>query len=169
MGGLSEVAAVGMTVVAAGFAGWLYMDGADDRARSTLRRQEEARYEAYQAARAQKAFIEPKEWWTEDELRQYDGTQDEDGPILLSANGKVFNVWKGRHFYGPGAEYALFAGRDCTRLLAKTRLEEETDEERTQPLTMAERAALAGWMWTMDNKYEVVGKLKGFDPNSTKM
>lgn len=54
-------------------------------------------------------------------------------------------------------------------LLAKTRLEEETDEERAKPLTMAERAALAGWMWTMESKYEVVGKLEGFDPNSTKM
>ena len=100
----------------AGFAGWLYIDGADDRARSNLRREEVARVEAYQAARAQKAYIEPKEWWTEEELRQYDGTQgDGDGPILLSANGLVLNVWKGRHFYGPGCEYALFAGRDCTR------------------------------------------------------
>ena len=164
--GFSEVA---LSVVA-GFAGWLYIDGADDRARSNLRREEVARVEAYQAARAQKAYIEPKEWWTEEELRQYDGTQDDgDGPILLSANGLVLNVWKGRHFYGPGCEYALFAGRDCTRLLAKTRLEEETDEERAKPLTMAERAALAGWMWTMESKYEVVGKLEGFDPNSTKM
>jgi hypothetical protein len=32
---------------------------------------------------------------------------------------------------------------------------------------MAERATLKGWLWTFDGKYEVVGKLKGFDEEST--
>lgn len=61
----------------------------------------------------------------------------------------------------------MFAGRDATRLLAKGKLEEETDEERKKPLNMAERATLQGWMWTFESKYEVVGKLDGFDPKST--
>ena len=113
---------------------------------------------------------EYKEYWDEAELAAYDGTQDdEQGPILLAADGLVFNVYKGRNFYGPGGEYHLFAGRDATRFLAKTIVEEETAEQASQPLTMAERASLAAWMFTIKSKYEVVGKLRGFDPTTTSM
>ena len=70
---------------------------------------------------------------------------------------------------GPGGEYHIFAGRDATRLLARTIVEEETPEDAAKPLNMGERAALAGWMFTIKNKYEVVGQLEGFDPNTTSM
>lgn len=160
---------VGGGVVVAGLAGWLYVDGTDDRQRRDLRQQEEELYQKYQKERAAKAHIEPREYWKEEELAQYDGSQDEDGPILMAADGLVFNVWKGRNFYGPGGEYHLFAGRDATRFLAKTSVEEETPEQEAKPLNMAERAALAGWMFTIKNKYEVVGKLEGFDPSTTSM
>jgi membrane-associated progesterone receptor component len=103
-------------------------------------------------------------------LAEFDGTdEDEDGPMLFAADGLVFNVWKGRNFYGPGGEYHIFAGRDATRLLAKTILEEEEPEALLLPLNIAEKAALAGWMYTFKNKYEVVGRLEGFDPKSTSM
>ena len=165
---------------------WYYVNSAEERQRRDQRRQEEERYETYQRQRAAKAYIEPKEYWTVEELAQYDGTtttttttkpaaatpvdpEDDEGPILIAADGVVFNVWKGRHFYGPGGEYHLFAGRDATRFLAKTIVEEETPEAAATPLTMGERAALAGWMFTFRNKYEVVGKLKGFDPSTTSM
>jgi membrane-associated progesterone receptor component len=101
-------------------------------------------------------------------LAGFDGT-DEDGPMLFAADGLVFNVWKGRHFYGPGGEYHIFAGRDATRLLAKTQVEEETSEELKVPLNIGQKAALAGWMYTFKNKYEIVGRLEGFDPKSTSM
>jgi len=54
---------------------------------------------------------------------------DDDGPILFTADGIVFNVYKGRNFYGPYGEYSIFAGRDATRLLARGKLEEETEED----------------------------------------
>jgi len=160
---------IGGGVMVAGFAGWLYVDGADDRQRRRLRQEEEERYLQYQEERARQAYIEPKEYWTKEELTQYDGTQDPDGPILLAADGLVFNVYKGRNFYGPGGEYHLFAGRDATRLLAKTIVEEETPKEAAKPLTMAERAALAAWVFTFKGKYEIVGSLEGFDPATTSM
>ena len=131
---------------------------------------EDAQYLARQQERAAKAYIEPKEYWDEAELAQYDGTQgDGDGPILLAADGLVFNVYKGRNFYGPGGEYHLFAGRDATRFLAKTIVEEESPQDAQKPLNMAERASLAAWMFTIKGKYEVVGKLRGFDPSTTSM
>merc|ERR1711957_606898 len=99
-------------------------------------------------------------FWMEEELSVYDGS-DETGPILFAADGMVFNVWKGRNFYGPGCEYHIFAGRDATRLLAKQKLEGETKEELNGKLSVAEKAVLQGWIYTFKSKYEVVGKLEG--------
>lgn len=39
--------------------------------------------------------------FTVEELKKYDGKQP-DGRILVAVNGKVFDVTKGRRFYGPG-------------------------------------------------------------------
>ena len=166
---LSSEITITATTLVVSFGTWLYLDGADDRARKSLRDEEEARYQRYQNERAKLAYIEPKKFWTEEELKAYDGTQDENGPILMAADGLVFNVYKGRHFYGPGGEYHIFAGRDATRLLARTKVEEETEEEAQRPLSIGERAALAGWMYTIKGKYEIVGKLRDFDPNTTCM
>ncbi len=160
---------IGGGVVVAGLAGWLYVDGAEGRQRRQLRQHEEEKYRIYQEERARRAYVEPKDYWTEAELAEYDGSKDIDGPILFAADGLVFNVYKGRNFYGPGGEYHLFAGRDATRFLAKTIVEEETPEEAAKPLTMADRAALAGWVFTFKGKYEIVGKLEGFDPKTTSM
>ena len=159
----------GAASLVAGFAGWLYIDGAGDRDRRRIREEEEARIRAREEERARQAYIEPKEYWTEAELARYDGSRDEDGPILLAADGLVFNVYKGRNFYLPGCEYHIFAGRDATRLLARNKLEEESEEELKKPLNVAERAFLATWMYTFKGKYDIVGKLEGFDPKSTAM
>jgi membrane-associated progesterone receptor component len=35
------------------------------------------------------------------ELKKYDGTQP-DGRVLLAVNGVIFDVTKGKRFYGPG-------------------------------------------------------------------
>lgn len=39
--------------------------------------------------------------FTIQELREFDGNKG-DGRILVAINGKVFDVTKGKHFYGPG-------------------------------------------------------------------
>jgi len=38
-----------------------------------------------------------------------------------------------------------------------------------KPLNIAKRTALAGWMFTLKNKCEVVGTLQDFDPSSMAM
>ena len=151
------VIAAGSAMAAGAAAIWL--SGADHRRWRAQLAINEQREREVQERRAKLAYIEPRDFWSEEELRQYDG-RDPDGPILLAVDGTVFNVYKGRNFYGKGGEYSIMAGRDATRLLARTSLEEETEEEK--PLTIAEKAALEGWYWTFKNKYDVVGQLEGY-------
>lgn len=166
---LSPPIIAGSTVTLFGL--WLYIDGYDARERNRQNKEYEAQVKAIEEERARLAYIKPKDYWKEDELKQYNGSlgndPEQNGPILMAANGKVFNVYKGRNFYGPGGEYQNFAGRDATRLLAKTQVEEETEEEMKKPLNMGQRATLQGWMWTLESKYDIVGQLEGFDSDTT--
>jgi len=159
-----EVAVAAVAVV---IGGGVWLSGADERAQKARYTEWDIENKKMIKKREELAFIEPKDTWTEAELSPYDGSNDESGPILFAASGLVFNVWKGRHFYGPGCEYNIFAGRDATRLLAKSKLEEETEEEAKERLSIAERVALQGWIYTFKGKYEVVGMLEGFDPKTT--
>ncbi|KAJ1622830.1 hypothetical protein T492DRAFT_1059691 [Pavlovales sp. CCMP2436] len=59
------------------------------------------------------------------------------------------------------------AGRDASRLLAKMRTAEESEAEAAQPLSLAEHVVLAGWLFTLRNKYDQVGQLAPRDPNLT--
>jgi membrane-associated progesterone receptor component len=44
-----------------------------------------------------------KQDFTLEQLREYDG-KGKNGRILIAVNGKVFDVTKGKRFYGPGNE-----------------------------------------------------------------
>lgn len=164
-----EVAAAGAAALCGGGA-LLWFSGAEERSRRSQYAEWDAEEKERREEMARRAYIEPRddsEPWTLEELSRYDGTESDDGPILFAADGIVFNVWKGRNsFYGPGCEYHIFAGRDASRLLAKSKLEEETEEEASKPLNVGERAALAGWIWTF-SKYDKVGRLDGFDASTT--
>lgn len=155
-------------VLAVGGGAFMWHSGSEERAKRAQYAEYEAKSEAERQERARLAYIAPRETWTEAELAEFNGT-DETGPLLFAADGLVFNVWKGRHFYGPGCQYHVFAGRDATRLLAKGKLEEESPDEQLIPLSVGERAALAGWIWTFKSKYEIVGKLQGFSSKETAM
>ena len=158
--GLQE-AALTTAVGGAGLTAALWWGGAEERKKRAAWTLFEAQQAVEREARWQKAYIEPKETWTLEELAALDGSQSPSGPILLAADGDVFNVHKGRHFYGPGCEYHVFAGRDATRLLAKQQLEEEDKSSARKPLSLSERAVLAGWMMTLRTKYDTVGRLEG--------
>lgn len=162
-----EPAIIAGAIATAGAAAW-WLGGAGARDEQAKYAEWESKGREYKEERERLAYVEPKELWTEAELKAYDGT-DETGPLLLAVKGEIFNVWKGRNFYGLGAEYHIMAGRDATRFLAKNRLEEESDEERNADLNIAERASLEAWYWTIKNKYQCVGMLEGYDPESTEM
>ncbi|XP_046988083.1 membrane-associated progesterone receptor component 1-like [Schistocerca americana] len=65
--------------------------------------------------------------FTVEELRKYDGTGP-DGRILVAVNGNVYDVTKGKRFYGPGGPYSAFGGRDASRGLATFSVDSAKDE-----------------------------------------
>jgi len=103
--------------------------------------------------------------FTLNELRQYDGkTVSEDGEnrILIAVNHKVIDVTRGRHLYGPGGPYDLYAGRDVSRGLATFTVDSSVVRETyddLSDLSPSERDALGEWEDQLVGKYEVVGRL----------
>lgn len=57
---------------------------------------------------------DPPIFLTPDELLRYDGT-DAELPVYIGLNGTIYDVSKGRHIYGPGGSYSVFAGVDASR------------------------------------------------------
>ncbi|CAH0054301.1 unnamed protein product [Clonostachys solani] len=102
--------------------------------------------------------------YTPHTLLPYNG---EDGkPIFFAVRGRVFDVSRGRNFYGPGGPYSNFAGRDASRGLAcgsfaEDMLTKDLDGplDTLEGLGADEMEALQGWEDRFNEKYEVVGKL----------
>ena len=74
------------------------------------------------AAEEDQDDAEPPRNFTAKQLLEFDGKPDKDGvdkPVYLSVNGIVFDMSKGRNFYGPGGPYEAFAGENkiSTRLM----------------------------------------------------
>ncbi|XP_032511886.1 membrane-associated progesterone receptor component 1-like [Danaus plexippus] len=93
------------------------------------------------------------------ELRKYDGSQ-EDGRVLVAVNGWIFDVTRGRRFYGPGGPYAAFGGKDASRGLATfsvTSSDKEYDD--LSDLNSMEMESVKEWEAQFREKYDLVGKL----------
>ncbi|BGP25482.1 Dihydrodipicolinate synthase [Rhodotorula toruloides] len=105
--------------------------------------------------------------WTTKELRGFDGTDPakEGGRILFAIRRKVYDVSSGRNFYGPGGPYAIFAGRDASRGLAKQSFEADmltpVDEpiDSLEDLTSSEWDNLKDWEQHFSTKYILCGDL----------
>lgn len=96
--------------------------------------------------------------YTRAELAGYDGA-DPSKPLLIGIRGRVYDVTRGRAFYGPGGPYGMFAGRDCTRALAKMAFDEELFTADEAGLAQHEVDQLEDWIETFEGKYGSVGNL----------
>jgi len=107
--------------------------------------------------------------FTVQELKQFDGTQP-DGRVLVAVNGHVYDVTKGKKFYGPGGPYAAFGGRDASRGLATFNVTSSDTEEYDDlsDLDTMEMESVREWEMQFKEKYEYVGRLlrPGEQPNS---
>ena len=77
--------------------------------------------------------------------------------MLIAAKGRIFDVTKGRDFYGKGGPYNCFAGIDCSRALAKVSLDPKDLNAKCADLYAAERDVLNDWVRKFEDKYPEVG------------
>ncbi|XP_010548573.1 PREDICTED: probable steroid-binding protein 3 [Tarenaya hassleriana] len=96
--------------------------------------------------------------FTAEQLSHYNGT-DESEPIYVAIRGRVFDVTTGNSFYGPGGAYALFAGKDASRALAKMSKNEEDVTPSVDGLSDKEIETLNDWEKKFEAKYPVVGRV----------
>ena len=93
---------------------------------------------------------------TAEELKAYDGT-DPEKPLLMAIKAQIYDVSQSRMFYGPGGPYALFAGKDASRALAKMSFEEKDLTGDISGLGPFELEALQDWEYKFMGKYVKVG------------
>ncbi|KAJ7958469.1 membrane steroid-binding protein 2-like [Quillaja saponaria] len=96
--------------------------------------------------------------FTPQQLIQFNGT-DPSKPIYLAVKGRVFDVTTGQSFYGPGGPYALFAGKDASRALAKMSKNDEDITPSLDGLSEKEIGVLTDWEKKFEAKYPVVGRV----------
>lgn len=96
--------------------------------------------------------------YTLDELSAFDGSGSE-RPLLIAIRGFVYDVGRGRDFYGPGGPYGMFAGKDCTRALAKVAFDPELFTGDLEGLEQHELDQLDEWVEMFETKYRRVGRL----------
>merc|ERR1739844_493846 len=94
------------------------------------------------------------------ELAKYDGT-GEDGRVLVGVLGKIYDVTKGKRFYGPGGPYSGFSGRDASRGLATFNVNAINPDEYDDlsDLKPSEIEQVREWELQFSEKYDLVGKL----------
>ncbi|CAF2087200.1 BnaA06g19120D [Brassica napus] len=75
----------------------------------------------------------------------------------MAIKGQIYDVSQSRVFYGPGGPYALFAGKDASRALAKMSFEENDLTGDISGLGPFELDALQDWEYKFMSKYVKVG------------
>ncbi|XP_041827788.1 neudesin [Melanotaenia boesemani] len=104
-----------------------------------------------------KPATKPVRLFTEEELKRYDGSE-EGQPIYMAVKGVVFDVTKGKEFYGKGAPYNALVGKDSTRAVAKMSLDPEDLTSDTAGLTEEQLKSLDSiFEGTYKAKYPIVG------------
>ena len=102
---------------------------------------------------------------TEEELKAYDGS-DPKKPLLMAIKAQIYDVTQSRMFYGPGGPYALFAGKDASRALAKMSFEDKDLTGDISGLGPFELEALQDWEYKFMSKYTKVGTIKKSVPET---
>lgn len=99
---------------------------------------------------------------TLDQLRAYDG-KDPAKSILIAIRGQVYDVSRGRLFYGPQGPYSLFAGRDASRALALMSFDLNDLTGDLEGLSPDELEVLQDWEEKFKERYPLVGHLPSDD------
>jgi membrane-associated progesterone receptor component len=161
--------------VTVGLASWLsymifykgFRDDAVENSSQEMNGSNEEMGESVQSTEDQKE-ANPLRDFTVEQLREFNG---KDGKaIYIALKGEVYDVSDAKSFYGEGGSYAAFAGRDCTRAMAKMSLDEaDLINSDLSDLSASQRLSLDGWVdkFKYHRSYRIVGKLSvpTTDPN----
>lgn len=95
-------------------------------------------------------------------LAEYNGQSREDKKIYIGVAGIVFDMTSAPDFYGPGAAYAIFAGRDATVNLGRSSLLTSTigSEAKDVGMTAEDLECLCSWIAKYKQKYPIVGRIE---------
>jgi membrane-associated progesterone receptor component len=97
---------------------------------------------------------------TLDQLSQYRG---QDGSrILLSICGRIFDLTKGRDYYGVDGPYHCFTGADASFMLGAMSLTAEDRNKKAFEQDGDHQITLSDWISRFRTKYPIVGRLQGF-------
>ncbi|XP_029531843.1 neudesin [Oncorhynchus nerka] len=104
-----------------------------------------------------KPASKPVRLFTDEDLKRHDGSED-GHPIYMAIKGVVFDVTKGKEFYGKDGPYNALVGKDCTRAVAKMSLEPADLTSDTTGLTEEQLQSLESvFEGTYKTKYPIVG------------
>ena len=93
-------------------------------------------------------------------MRRYNGKDEE--KICLAIKGEIFDVTRGRNFYGPDGPYDVFAGREASRAFANFSTDEEMlkmEKDDLSDLNAGQISQLEDWYMSISSKYDKVGKV----------
>lgn len=94
---------------------------------------------------------------TERQLQHFDGTRGR--PIYIALKGVIYDVSEAPQYYGPGAPYHVFAGRECSRALALVKVARSECNDQLADLGDEELNTLEGWVCKFTSKYPIVGQV----------
>ncbi|XP_060939070.1 neudesin [Limanda limanda] len=104
-----------------------------------------------------KSATKPVRLFTEEELRRYDGSEEAQ-PVYMAVKGVVFDVTRGKEFYGKDAPYNALVGKDSTRAVAKMSLDPADLTSDTSGLSEEQLTSLDSvFEGTYKSKYPIVG------------
>ncbi|KAJ3356455.1 hypothetical protein GGF32_001480 [Allomyces javanicus] len=94
--------------------------------------------------------------FTPEELAQYDNS-DATKPVYLAIKGVVYDLTSNRETYPKGVGYGIFAGKDASRALANSSLDEDMCVPEWEDLPEDKIKVLDDWVKFFTNKYPIVG------------
>lgn len=127
------------------------------------RHQDAAELAALAAEEAVSVKASTERLWTAEQLRLYGAERRHHRQILLAVIGEVFDVTRGRAYYGAagGNHYQIFAGRDGSRAFSTGDFTQAGATDSLDGLTAAQVSGVIGWLEFYREEYMPVGKLVG--------
>lgn len=98
--------------------------------------------------------------FTREELKLFDGSEGSPG-LYLAMVGQVFDVSKGKDYYGPGGGYSFFTATDGSRAFVTGQFDADGLVDDVSGLSGQDYLGLQEWIEFYHKDYTFVGKLIG--------